>query len=456
MKYINVKGIGILAVVLIVIQLVFGLLISPFVGKIVVEQLNKHAGTKITVGKISVWPLTLSSSLKDLKVFDPDKENVRIAHIKKASMRLSPLRLLSKQLVLSSLSISGAEIDLKGEADGSFNVQKLAKTEKAKAEAKKKGSIFDRFGAKKDVFTQIYDMIKKDSSKEEVEKKKEEVKERKKVTKEVVELPRGRRVYFNTISDDYVFQIRSFVIKNAKINLETAQGEKLTVDRAGVVIKNLGVDPTKGARFDKLSIGGHLMQKDKPAGEFDFDYAQSFRGSTQKTVCNLSARNINLIAAKPIYQDSLPVDFTKGIISINSKTSIVNGNIDSSNSLTLKDQNITPKGGQQVGLGIIPLPTVCEAVNKVDPLKLKFGITGTVDSPQFTGFQEALMQLIKPYIADMAENIKEKGVSAVKDFIQKKMAPEEGAAGAAEGGVEGDAKQEAIDSIKSLFGDKQE
>lgn len=456
MKYINVKGIGILVAILIVIQLLFGLLISPFVGKIVIEQINKHSGTKISVGKISVWPLTLSCSLKDLKVFDPDKENVRIAHIKKASLRVSPLRLLSKQLVLSSLNISGAEIDLKGEADGSFNVQKLARTDKEKAAPKKKGSIFDRFGAKKDVFTQIYDMIKKDSSKEEVEKKKEEAKERKKVTKEVVELPKGRRVYFKTLSDDYVFQIRSFVIKNAEINLETAQGEKITVTRAGVVIKNLGVDPTKGARFDKLSIDGRLMQKDKPAGEFDFDYAQSFRGSTQKTVCNLSARDINLVAAKPIYQDSLPVDFSEGIISINSKTNIVNGNIDSSNSLTLKDQNMTPKSGQQVALGIIPLPTICEALNKVDPLKLKFGITGTVDNPQFTGFQEALMQLIKPYIADMTENLKEKGVSAVKDFLQKKLAPEEGAAGAAEGGAEEGAARDAVESIKSLFGNKQE
>ena len=88
MKIINVKGIGILVAILIVVQLIFGLLISPFVGKIVIEQLNKHAGTKISVGKISVWPLTLSCTLKDLKVYDPDNDKERLAHIQKTSLRL--------------------------------------------------------------------------------------------------------------------------------------------------------------------------------------------------------------------------------------------------------------------------------------------------------------------------------------------------------------------------------
>ena len=454
MKIINVKGIGILVAILIVVQLVFGLLISPFVGKIVIEQLNKHAGTKISVGKISVCPLTLSCTLKDLKVYDPDNDKERLAHIKKASLRLSPLRLLSKQIVLSSFNVSGAEINLKGEPDGSFNIQKLARTEDQKTA--QKGSILDRFKPKKDWFSRVYDMIKKDSSKESKEKKQQEQKEAKKVKREIEKLPRGRRVFFNTLSDDYIFQIRSLSIKNAKINLETAEGDGVSVDKASVSMKNLGVDPVRGARFDKLSVDGALTKDGEAAGQFDFDYAQSFRGDAQKTLCSVSTKNINLPAVAFIYRDSLPVTFSKGLISINSKTNIVNGALDSDNSFTLKEQNIAPKQGQQVGIGIIPLPTLCEAMNQVDPLTLKFQVTGTVDNPQFTGFQDSLMQLVKPYIADMTKQLQEKGVGAVKSFIQEKLGGETAAGGGAEGAAEESAASNAVDSIKSLFNKNQE
>ena len=453
MKIINVKGIVILVSILIVVQLAFGLLISPVVGKIIIEQLNKHAGTKISAGKISVWPLTLSCSLRDLKVFDPDNENMRMAYVKKASIRLSPLRLLTKEIVLSSFNVSGAEINLKGEADGSFNIQKLARTEGEKAA--QKGSILDRFKPKKDWFTRVYDMVKKNSSKEAVEKKKEDEKDAKKVTRDVVELPKGRRVFFKTLSDDYIFQIRNFSVSNAKVNLETQEGDDLSVEDASIQIKNLGVDPIKGARFDKLSLQGRLDKKGEAAGKFDLDYAQSFRGDTQKTTCSLSAREVNLPATAFIYQDSLPVDFTKGTITISSKTSIVNGSLDSANSLTLKNQNIVPGKGQRVALGIIPLPTLCDAMNQVDPLTLKFKITGTVDSPEFSGFQDSLMQLVKPYVADMTKQLQEKGVSAVKSFIQEKMGG--GSAEGAAGGTQEESSEEsAIDSIKSLFNTKEE
>ena len=132
MKVINTKGIIILAVVLLVIQLGVGLVLSPLVGKIVIEQLNKYGGTKIDVGSVNVWPLTFSCSLKDLKIFDPDNEKQRIALVRKASVGISPLALLSKRLVVSNLVVTGAEINLKGEPDGSFNIQKLAMGEDSK------------------------------------------------------------------------------------------------------------------------------------------------------------------------------------------------------------------------------------------------------------------------------------------------------------------------------------
>ena len=135
--------------------------------------------------------------------------------IKKASIRVSPIALIAKRLVLADFAVKGAVIDLKGEPDGSFNIQKIA--EPKGKEAPKK-SIFDRFKGKQDWFSRIYDMIKDSSSKEASEKKIIEEAEARKPKKEVVELSRGRLVEFKTRNDQYAFMIRSIVVKNSRIN----------------------------------------------------------------------------------------------------------------------------------------------------------------------------------------------------------------------------------------------
>ncbi|MCK4852187.1 MAG: AsmA family protein [Candidatus Omnitrophica bacterium] len=422
MKVLNIKGIVILAVILLVIQLVSGLIISPALGPLIIDNINKAAGTKISVGKISVWPLTLSCSLKDVKVFDPDREEQRIAWIRKASLRVSPLRLLSKQVVLSSMRISGAEIDLKSEPDGSFNVQKLARgTEAGKAPAGKTG-IFDRLKGKKDWFGRIYNMIKDSSSKETVEKKRTGQKEARKVKKEVQDLPKGRRVLFKTLSDEYVFQIRDFVIKNSSLKLETADKQHISIEKAAIVIKNLGIDPVKGACFDRLSIQGNMTKEGRSAGTFDLDYAQSFRRDRQRTVIDVSAKNIDLAAVNFIYEDSLPVDFTKGTITIRSDTTIINDGLDSANSIILKDHNCVAKSGRQMMVGVIPLTTVCNVLNKIDPVKLKFKIAGTVENPRFKDLQDILISLVKPYLTDvLAGDVEEKAKKAIGDILEKKI-----------------------------------
>jgi len=446
MKVFNAKGIIILAVILLVIQLGVGLVISPILGSVVINSLNKASGTKITVGKVSVWPLTLSCSFKDLKVFDPDNENQRMAWIKKASMRVSPLRLLSKQFVLSHVIVSGAEIDLKGEADGSFNIQKLARGGEAGKGPVKKTGLFKKAGSKQDWFSRVYGMMKDSSSKDAVEKKAAEQKERKKIEREIQELPKGRRVFFKTLSDEYVFQIRNFTIKNSRLNIETTDKENISVDKASIIIRNLGIDPAKGARFDILSVRGNINKEDIPAGSFDLEYAQSFKRNEQRTAVDLSAKNIDLAAVSFIYKDSLPVDFTKGIIDIRSDTKIINDALDSNNSIVLKGHNVIPKRGQQGMVGMFPLGAVCDAMNKVDPLGMKFKITGTLKNPEFKGFQDILMNLLKPYLTGMVTGVLEgKSEAALGGLLGG------GGAKAADASSEEDSASKAVDSIKSLF-----
>jgi len=448
MKIFNIKGIITLAVILLVFHLAVGMILSPLLSSAIVENLNKYAGTRISVGRVNVWPLTLSCSIRELKVFNPDNEKERIALVRAASIRVSPIALLSRRLVISALSVSGAEITLKGEPDGSFNIQDLAKSPEARKE-EPKTSFFDRFKGKKDWFGRVWNMLKRTSSKEAVEEKKKKAKTSKKIVRDVVELPRGRKVIFSR-PGEHVFQIKKMKINDALVNVVTDSGETLEVQKADIYLKGLGLDPGKEPTFDGLGIKGTLTKEDNVVGSFDFDYAQSFRGDTQKTTCSFRADNIDLTAVKFIYSDSLPVDFTKGDISIRSNTSIVNGGLDSKNNIVLENQNVVPKRGEKAALGLIPLPMICEALNQVDPTKLKFHITGTMEKPEFTNFQETLMTLIKPYITNVKGQLQKKAESALSGLLGK----DEGTEPAAEGGEKGDdIKTKAVESIKSFFND---
>ena len=416
MKVINTKGIVILAVVLLVIQLGVGLILSPMLGAVIVENINKASNTKILVDKVNVWPMTLSCTLKGIKVFEPGNEKERMVLIPKASIRLSLMGLLSKRIILSQVKVIGAEVDLKGESDGSFNVQKLASGSEA---PKQKAGILDRFKGKQDWFSRIYNMIKKKSSKEAVEKKEEEQKEARTIKREVQELPKGRRVKFTTLSDGYVFQIREFVIKNARINVETQSKESVTIEKALIEVRNLGIDPVKGARFDKLDIQGNVAKEGASAGQFSFEYAQAFKSGKQLMTCNVVAKDIDLTAIKFVYENSVPVNFNKGTISLKSKTNFVNAEMDSKNSISLKNHDVAPKGSQ-LAFGIVPLPALCEALNQVNPVNLKFEITGTIDNPQVTGFKDSLMVLLKPYLSNITENLKKQGANLLSGFLNQK------------------------------------
>ena len=414
MKIVNVKGIIILVIFLAVIQVGLGLLVSPIIGRSVIKSINKQTGAKISAKKINVWPLTLSCSLKDIKVFDPDNEKKRIALAQNASLRLSIIGLLSKRLVISSFSMSGAEINLKGESDGSFNVQKLVKPKSKEEEEEKeeeKDGALDRLKEKKDWFGIAYDVIKKRYSKKAVEKKAAQQKEDKKIRKEVKALPRGRRIRFMTPSDRYLFQIQNFKIKDSQLKLETDDGKTLNIDKVAIHIKNIRLSSSEGVCFDKFDVQGSVSKDGKFSG--------SFKQSRQTTICDLSAKDIDVTAIKFIYEDSLPVDLKKGVVSINSLTKIINGSIDSNNSIILKDHTVLPKGGGKQVVGSIPLPIICGALNKTNPVKIEFQITGTVDQPQFKGLQDTLLALAKPYIAGVTGNLKKQGLKAIGELLKK-------------------------------------
>lgn len=410
LKRINIARVAIVAVLLLALHLGVGFVVSPMLGSLIVENINKYAGTKITIDKVNVWPLTLSFSLKGMKVFDPERADARIAKIDDSAIAISPVGLLSRRLVFSRIHMKGAEINLEGTADGTFNIGRLAPAQK-KAPA---GADWRSLMQKKDMFGKAYEMIKKNFSGKSKEKIKEDRKNAKKVTTTVEELPKGKLVYFQNAKDRYLFEIRSLDISDAYVKVRV-NGDTADIANANIRLSRLAYDPENGMKVDLVDLRGDVKKDDNPAGRFDILFSKSTDKNGPRAVCRVHLKDVDMDAVRFVYENSLPVRVVKGSITLKSDTNIVSGRIDSRNEIYLKGQTLESKAGMNQMMGFVPIAAVCDAINRIDPLALKFNIGGTLEKPEFGGFQESLMVLIKPYIADFQEKIKSEGLKALGD-----------------------------------------
>jgi hypothetical protein len=415
MKRLNVAGIAVIIIALIVIQVGVGLIISPIVSAFIIDNLNKSGSAKITVERINVWPLTLSFSMKELKVFDPQNADKRIIRVGSASIHISPLALLSKRLVFSTVDMKGVELDMEGESDGTFNIEHLATS---KAEAKKGmpdlASLWRGAQEKRDLFGKIYGKIKKNFSKEGQEK----AKASKKVARVTEDLPKGKLVSFKTPADTYLFEIKNLNIEGS-VNIIPRNAGPVNIKDARINLKRVAFDPANGTRLDGANIRGKLFKDNAVVGRLELLFSKSSSRTGQAAVFKAELDKVDLDAVRFIYEDSFPVHITKGYITLDSNTKIKGDIINSKNSLVLTGQALEPKQGGTAVVGFIPIAAVCDALNRIDPVRLKFNITGTVEKPEFGGFQETLLGLIKPYVANITEQVKTQGVNALGQMLQK-------------------------------------
>ncbi|MBN2190192.1 MAG: hypothetical protein JW728_03180, partial [Candidatus Aureabacteria bacterium] len=150
-----------------------------------------------------------------------------------------------------------------------------------------------------------------------------------------------------------------------------------------------------------------------------------------------------------IFGDSLPVTINKGKIDIDSATKITGITLDSENSLKLSGHEIAPRNNADLAVNMIPMPVICDAVNQVNPFELRFKITGTTENPEFKGFEESLLKIIKPYLSNVTENLKKQGENYLKGLFDKKS--ETAAPAAQEESSSQDIKEDTVNKLKSLF-----
>jgi hypothetical protein len=279
---------------------------------------------------------------------------------------------------------------------------------------------------------------------------KKEVKEASKIIKTVQAMPKGRKVRFESIRD-HIFEIRELDLSGVKIHM-TQGGASADMEDARVRIRGLAIDPGKPARIRSVEASGKFSSAGVPAGGFKVSYDTSYKGNVPVTDVDVKAADVDLAALKFLYADSLPVTVVRGKIDISSRTAVNGEALDSRNKIELEDHELAVKSGSKVSAGFMPMPTLIEAMNQVQPLKMNFEIKGTVDNPEFTGFEDTLKELVKPYIENIGKNIEKQGMNMLEKMIKKDTGVEAASDTPAEGGE--DTTKQAIDAVKSLFGSK--
>ncbi len=445
---VNIKGIVIVLAILLIFQLTFGLVISPMLGSFAIKKVNESSNAKIYLEKINIWPLTLSAHLKNLKIFNPDKPEERMVLIGSASVRISIWGLACKRIIISRVNLNNAEINLQGEPDGSFNIQKLTPKKPAGGITKPGISLWDFTKKNQDWFSRIYDFIKKHYSKESIEKIKAMRNAAKKTNKAVTELPKGKKVEFKSAGVNYIFQVKDFNIRNASVQLKAQDGNTIEITQANINIKDIRLSPESGAGINSFNMRGNIESAGAPSGNFRIVYSNVVSNAAQTARFTLNLKDINLNALRYIYESSLPVGLTGGLLNLDSKAVIINDTLDSENNFSLSKHHFSPKGKGDLSSGFMPMPLLCEALNGIEPVNLNFKISGTVEKPEFSGFQKSLLELVKPNLKNLKETIKKEGINLLGTVLEKKVTN-----GEKEGSSNTDSDtKKSIDSLKSIFG----
>ncbi|MFH1791730.1 MAG: hypothetical protein ABH885_07110, partial [Candidatus Omnitrophota bacterium] len=357
--------------------------------------------------------------------------------------------------------VNGAEVDLIGEPDGSFNIENIGKPEAGPGAGAQKGPGIPGFGRAAqggDWFSRIYNAVKTKKSTAAAPEEKQAPAE--KITREIKKLPKDRRVIFET-QRGYLMEIKLLSMKNVSIHAEAGGNRTADIENGRVRLAGLVFDPVKGAKFDDLEVRGDLKSQGQAAGSFSISYAQRVKGSGFVVNADVVSKDIDLAAVSFVYDTSLPVNILKGYLSIKSETVIRDGDLNSKNEIVLRDHDMEPKNGNDIIAGVVPMSTLCQALNQVNPAKLNFTITGTLENPKFSGFEDSLMNLVKPYIANLAvqavDNLKDQGVKSLGKYLSQQVFGASGAsaagdAAASASGDEGeDIGKQAVDALQKLF-----
>lgn len=454
LRRMKLANIIVIIIALVIVQLGTALVISPLARAFIVDKLNESTGSRLMVGGLNVWPLTLSISLKDVKVFDNKRANIRIAKLDKASFAVSPIGLLSARIVISGAHLSGAEFTPEGVADSSFPMPKVTRpVPPAQAAAKSPwelASVLKTADRSKDLAGRVWQIVKSAFSKRAADNAKAMKRASKKVTKRIVKLDFGEKVEFTRGTGIRLLEVKSLGIDRAEIHLDGSTA----VTNATIKIKELTYNSSTGADMLGLLIKGNIAQSGSSIGKAEFNFNKKVTGNKQSANLAAVIKDLDIASAKPLYDKSLPVYGKQGKLSFESRTTIEDSAMNSRNKIVLRGQNVVPRNQAEMIFKVIPASALCEAINGVDPLTLKFDIAGTVDKPEIKGLQDSLMALAKPYLEKVVkEKVMVEGKKLLSNLLDKNSGASETVTGTPSESTtaENSTADKALEAMGSFF-----
>lgn len=389
---VNLKGIALLAAVLTVCDLAVAYGLSPLMTDWAVRSVNRYTSSKIVIQNLRLHPVILTLTAKSIEAADPDDNARRMFLADSFRATLDPVELLTGRVSLGTLQFKQVELVLVKDAQGTFNIEKLMKKEPAdKGSQEWASGVKDWFkqktGGQKDWFGDAYDKAKK------WVRKPSDAKDKSEKTREVREEPRGRVVSFNA-AEDPIFKIGSVHIHGGRLVLTDKSGtlpplEDLNFELTSFVLRRAG-----GFDFAGIRTAGTL--RGEREGSFDLELNRS--GGRIRS--RIQTRHLDLSPLRPLYEDSSPVVFDRGLLTLDCRTELTAAAIDSHNDLKLEDYSM--RSTTDAKLGPVPASLVVDALNRRKELELRFNITGDPDRPSMNGFETTLWNLVKDDLGSQA------------------------------------------------------
>ena len=387
----NIKGILLLAAALAVCDLAVAYGLSPLTTSWAVNTVNRYTNARIVIRDLRLHPVLLTLTARTIEAADPDRTDRRMFLADSLRASIDPIALLAGKVFLGSLTFRQVELVLEKDAQGTFNVEKLVKkdartegsgkwTDGVKDFFKQRTDKDDWFG---DTYGKAKDWVKKSSEKKNDPR-----------IISVREEPRGRIVNFSSLQDP-VFRIGEIRIAGGRLVLSDRGGSLPPLEDLRFNLKSFVMRRSGGFDFAEIGASGRLKEGAEE-GSFDLDVTRS-EGRIRSRV---KTTHLDLAPLRALYEESSPVAFERGFLTLDCRSELTAQKIDSQNELKLEDYKMVSASNGR--LGPVPISLVVDTLNRRKELELKFTITGDPEHPSMNGFETTLWNLVKDDLGSQA------------------------------------------------------
>lgn len=406
----NFKGVLLLAAALAITDVAVAYGLSPLLTDAVISAVNQHTRAKVIIDQLRLHPILLTLTARTIEAADPQMPTRRMFLADSMKASLDPLELVSGRISLGALTFKQVELVLVKDAEGDFNVEKLLKanTDGDKTQGWTDGvkDWFKQKTGKSDWFGDAYDKAKQWVRKP-AAKSARAPKER------LVQVePKGRIVSFQS-PEDAVFRIGAIKIDGGRIILTDKAGSLPPLEDIRFSLSRFVMRRSGSFDFEGIAAVGKL--KSDREGKFDLELTRS-AGHIRSRV---RTEHLDLTPLRSLYEESSPVVFESGYLTLDCRTELTAAAINSHNQLKLEDYRMKSTSGAQ--LGPVPASVVVEALNKRKELELSFNITGDPNKPSMSGFETSLWNIVKDDLGSQALQTLEAKTGAKLTQLSEKL-----------------------------------